>query len=168
LGKKIPEIWFGSTYYTLCSEATRNSHIVSQVPHCDGLYCNHLWLWLEVVLESFKSLVLASSFWDILWRSAFILQNPSHCDGHKCDHLWRFCDSLKVVDPYLPTIYGKVLQKASQNTRHKIVTTDKSGTSLIRLGASDVLQQQYTFCAYVVILYYYSLFYTRKSRASIP
>jgi hypothetical protein len=52
---------------------------------------------MRLVLESFKSLVLASSFWDFLWRPAFILQNSSHCDGHKSDHLRRICDSLKAV-----------------------------------------------------------------------
>jgi hypothetical protein len=52
---------------------------------------------IRLVLESFKSLVLGSSFWDFLWRLAFILQNQSHCDGHKCDRLWRFCDSLTAV-----------------------------------------------------------------------
>jgi hypothetical protein len=64
---------------------------------CDSI----LWLLkavtIRLVLENFKSLVLASSFWDFLWRPAFILQNLSHCDGHKCDYLWRFGDSLKVV-----------------------------------------------------------------------
>jgi hypothetical protein len=79
-------------------------NMFTQVPHCDGHNCNHLWLRFVTVksghnaaLESFKSLILSSSFWDFLWRPAFILQNPSHCAGHKCDHLWRFCDSLKAV-----------------------------------------------------------------------
>jgi hypothetical protein len=52
---------------------------------------------MRLVLESFKILVLASSFWYFLWRPAFILQKTSHCDGHKCNHLWRFWDSLKTV-----------------------------------------------------------------------
>jgi hypothetical protein len=73
----------------------------AQIPHCDGHNCNHLWrlkvVTMRLVLESFKRLVLASSFWDFLWRPAFILQNPSHYDGHKCEHLWRICDSLKAV-----------------------------------------------------------------------
>jgi hypothetical protein len=36
---------------------------------------------MRLVLESFKYLVLTSSFWDFLWRPTLILLNPSYCDG---------------------------------------------------------------------------------------
>jgi hypothetical protein len=70
---------------------------VTIVTICDSVLWRLKVVTMRLVLESFERLVLASSFWDFLWRPAFILQNPSHCDGHKCDHLWQFCDSLKAV-----------------------------------------------------------------------
>jgi hypothetical protein len=70
---------------------------VTIVTICDSVLWRLKAMTMRLVLESFKRLVLASSFWDFLWRPAFMLQNPSHCDGYKCDHLWQFCDSLKAV-----------------------------------------------------------------------
>jgi hypothetical protein len=63
---------------------------VTIVTICDSL----LWRLKAVTM---RLVYLVSSFWDFLWRPAFILQTPSHCDGHKCDDLWRNCDSLKAV-----------------------------------------------------------------------
>jgi hypothetical protein len=98
-------IWF--LYYCLLGTSTG----ITQVPHCDGHNCNHLWLrivtakighnaaGLKKLLKSGFSWLFLNfcDFFYFLRRSAFILQKPSYCDGHKCDHLWRFCDSLKAV-----------------------------------------------------------------------
>jgi hypothetical protein len=73
-----------------------NDRRSTQVPHCDGHNCNHLWLCfvaMRLVLESFKSLDLASSFWDFCDGQLFHYKNQKP----KCNHLWRFCDSLKAV-----------------------------------------------------------------------
>jgi hypothetical protein len=74
-------------------------HIVTVtiVTLCDSVWWRLKSVTMHLILKCFKSLVLASSFLDFLWRPAFILQNPSHCDGNKCDHFWQFCDSLKAV-----------------------------------------------------------------------
>jgi hypothetical protein len=62
---------------------------------------------MRLVLESFKSLVLAGFFWDFLWlfftfSDFFLLFETVSFYIAKTStlwrsHLWRFCDSLKAV-----------------------------------------------------------------------
>jgi hypothetical protein len=76
---------------------------VTIVTICDSVLWRLKEVTMRLVLESIKSLVLASSYWDFSWRPAFILQNPSHFDSHKCDGYRKlqksffsllFCDYL--------------------------------------------------------------------------
>jgi hypothetical protein len=102
-------VWFEEKKITYARLRTKRVIFIiqyeSQVPHCDGHNCNHLWLRFVTDKSGhnaagFRKLQKSGFswlFWDFLWRPAFILQNPSHYDSHKCDHLWRFCDSLKAV-----------------------------------------------------------------------
>jgi hypothetical protein len=91
--------WSSSTTFFFKLKKFPNYRIVAVTiaTICDSILWRLKTVTMRMVLESFKSLVLASSFWDVLWRPAFKFQKPSHCNGHKCNHLWRFCDSLKAV-----------------------------------------------------------------------
>jgi hypothetical protein len=159
------KIW---NYFTFCFTIIPKYRIVTVtiVTICDSVLWRIKAVTMRLVLESFKSLVLASSFWDFLWRPAFILQNSSHYDGHKCDHLWRFCDSLKAVTMTTvkesfksPSLYG-FLWRLKAVTMRLVLESFKS---LVLAGFFWDFLWFFFYLLWLFLLFVTASFYITKS-----